>query len=303
MSHDLLDREAGLRAARAPFVLATVVRAERPTSAKPGDRALVLADGTIEGFVGGTCAESTVRVQGLRLLSVPAPQDAPATLLRITPDEAAEEVRPGMVTVGNPCLSGGSLEIFLEAVVPPVLVQVFGQAPIARALVGVGAAVGYEMRESLDPNAAISADTTAVVVASHGRDEEPVLTAALRANVPYIALVASPRRGAAVLSSLSSAQSARVRTPAGLDLGAGTPGEVAISILAQLIQERPAPAVATRPASAVVKDTAIDPVCGMSVAVSPGSLHLDHDGGTVYFCGPGCKQAFADEPDRYLGGR
>src|SRR5882724_12700011 len=105
--------------------MATVVRAQRPTSAKPGDRALVLPDGSVEGFVGGTCAETTVRAQGLRLL-----RTGESTLLRITPTAAAEEtVTEGMVTVGNPCLSGGTLDIFLEAMLPPMLVFIYGDAP------------------------------------------------------------------------------------------------------------------------------------------------------------------------------
>lgn len=298
MTRSLLDREAGLRAARSPFVVATVVRAERPTSAKPGDRAIVLADGTIEGFVGGTCAESTVRVQGLRLLSAGS-----STLLRIKPTEAPEEISDGVVTVGNPCLSGGSLEIFLEAVVPPVLVQIFGGAPIARALAAVGTAMGYDMRGSLDPNVPVQPDSTAVIVASHGRDEEQVLTAALRADVPYIALVASPRRGAAVLSSLGVTGSDRIRTPAGLDIGARTPGEVAVSILAEIITKRPQRKPDLLPAAAAADTTVTDLVCGMTVAVSPATHHLEHDGEIYYFCGPGCKQAFADDPGRYLRGR
>src|SRR4051794_24801296 len=166
---NLLFRADQLREGRTPFVLATVVRAERPTSAKAGDRALVLPDGTLEGFVGGSCAESTVRLQGLRLL-----ETGDSTLLRITPTESpdaeTETAAEGVITVGNPCLSGGTLDIFMEAVLPPVLVHVFGDAPIARALTRVGAALGYDIRAATDPAAPIAPDTTAVVVASHGRD-------------------------------------------------------------------------------------------------------------------------------------
>lgn len=121
----VLRRADALRDAGTPFVLATVVRAERPTSARPGDRALVLPDGHVEGFVGGSCAESTVRVEGLRLL-----RDRSSTLLRITPGSTgAADEREGLITVDNPCLSGGTLEIFLEAMVPPTVVHVYGDAP------------------------------------------------------------------------------------------------------------------------------------------------------------------------------
>jgi xanthine dehydrogenase accessory factor len=236
---DLLVRADSLRSGRTPFVLATVVRAERPASAKAGDCALVLPDGSVEGFVGGTCAEAMVRLQGLQLL-----ETGESTLLRITPAAAEPEATEGLVTVGNPCLSGGSLEIFLEAMIPATLVHVYGDAPIARAMASVGAALGYDLRTTIDPDAPIPPDTAAVVVASHGRDEEPVLTAALRAGVPYVALVASRRRGQAVLSGLdvSEEQKALVHTPAGLDIGARAAPEIALSVFAELIACRPRPA-------------------------------------------------------------
>ncbi|HEU5473489.1 MAG TPA: XdhC family protein [Actinophytocola sp.] len=233
---DLLVRADGLRSGRTPFVLATVVRAERPTSARPGDRALVLPDGTIEGFVGGTCAESTVRTQGLRLL-----ETGESTLLRITADEVAESVSEGLVTVHNHCLSGGSLDIFLEAMLPPLLVQVYGDTPVAHALIDIGRVLGHDARPVVGPDAPLPLDVGAVVVASHGRDEEPVLRAALDAGVPYIGLVASRRRGGAVLAGLglTDEEHDRVRTPAGLDIGARTAPEIALSIYAELVALRP----------------------------------------------------------------
>jgi len=301
---DLLARADRLRAQRTPFVLATVVRAERPTSAKAGDRAIVMTDGAIEGFVGGACAESTVRMEGLRLL-----EGGESILLRITPTDEPRSVSTdataeGLVVVGNPCLSGGTLDIFLEAVLPTALVHIFGAAPIARALAVVGEAAGYAVTTTTDPAAPIATDTAAVVVASHGRDEEEVLAAALRAGVPYVGLVASPRRGAAVVSELDVADElrSRVRTPAGLDIGARTALEVAVSIVAELVSVhaglRPA-APSEAPPLVVAAPTAIDPVCGMSVAAVPASLQLEHDGRTWYFCGPGCRQAFADDPGHY----
>ena len=295
-----------MRVQRTGFVLATVVRAERPTSAKAGDRAIVMADGTIEGFVGGVCAESTVRLQSLRLL-----EHGDSTLLRITPTDGDEEVveptAEGLVVVGNPCLSGGTLDIFLEAILPPTLVHVFGAAPIARALETVARAAGFAVTAVTDPDAPIAADTSAVVIASHGRDEEKVLARALASGVPYIGLVASRRRGRAVVSELDvlDEQRARVRTPAGLDIGARTPLEIAVSVVAELVsvksQLQPAPGHTSRATLPIVDvtATATDPVCGMSVAAVPTSLHLELRGTTWYFCGPGCKQAFADNPQAY----
>jgi xanthine dehydrogenase accessory factor len=309
-------RAAELRARRSPFVLAVVVRAERPTSAKPGDRAIVLPDGTIEGFVGGSCAESTVRVQSLRQLEAGA-----STLLRITPGGGRSSEAPGLVVVDNECLSGGTIEVFLEAVMPPPLLQVYGDTPIARALVAVGTAAGYEVR-LVRPGGAgfsmptdspgigsrhspVAADALGVVVASHGHGEEEVLAAAVGAGIPYVALVASPKRGPAVVAD-AGVPADRVKTPAGLDLGARTPGDVAVSILAEVAAARSArPAPAASPLLRIgvgvpaAPEIAVDPVCHMDVVVSPEALQLEHAGRTWYFCAPGCRTAFAADPARY----
>lgn len=250
---DLLLRAQSLRAQRTPFVLATVVRAQKPTSAKAGDRALVLPDGTLDGFVGGTCAESTVRMEGLRLLN-----SGESTLLRITPEPTSDE--DGVVTVTNPCLSGGALDIFMEAMIPAALLYVFGDAPVAQALARIGAAAGYELVCGTDPAQPIPDDAGAVVVASHGRDEEPVLTAAVRARVPYVALVASRKRGAAVLAETGLTES-QVHTPAGLDLGARSAPDVAVSILAQMIGTRRRAAPAPAPLPLLVAAPVTDHCC------------------------------------------
>jgi xanthine dehydrogenase accessory factor len=236
-------------------------------------------------------------VQGLRLL-----RTGESTLLRITPTATEETVSEGLVTVGNPCLSGGSLDIFLEAMLPPTLVYVVGEAPVARSLVAVGTALGHEVRQLAEgADAALPADVTALIVASHGRDEEAMLTAALRADIPYVGLVASRKRGSAVLASLdlTEAQRARVHTPAGLDIGARTAPEVALSVYTELIAERRHHDLPTFDTRAPASAEALDPVCGMTVAVGEAALSV-RDGDEVrYFCGPGCLHAFADNPDRY----
>lgn len=286
MRHDLLERAEALRQARTPYVLATVVRAQRPTSAKAGDAALVLADGTLDGFVGGTCAESTVRSVGLQLL-----ESGASTLLRITPDDGAQDAQEGLLVVNNPCLSGGTLEIFMEPMLPAPLVHVYGDAPVARALMRVGEAIGYAMTAG----DALAPDTTAVLVASHGHGEETVLSAAVAAGIPYIGLVASRRRGDAVLESLGLSRE-RIHTPAGLDVGARSASEIAVSIFAEIISVRPRSTV-ERPVAAV--SPAIDPVCGMTVEISPSSLYADHAGVTYYFCASGCRAAFLADPAAY----
>ncbi|HZQ27539.1 MAG TPA: XdhC family protein [Acidimicrobiales bacterium] len=285
---DLRERELELRASRQRFVAATVVRAERPTSAKPGDAALVLADGTLVGFVGGDCAQATVQVQALAAMESGEP-----VLLRITPDAENAPEETGSITVHNPCLSGGTLEIFLEPAIPAPLVVIHGDAPIARAVAGLAERVGYDLEAWAGPE--LPADTTAVVVAAHGRGEAEVLLAAVRAGVPYIGLVASARRAMGVLDvlSLSERERASIHTPAGLDIGARTPEEVALSILAEIVATRPR--VTVRRDTTPPPTTAVDPVCGMSVATLDATLHADRDGVRYWFCGSGCLQAFMDQ--------
>lgn len=285
---DLSSRATSLHAERVPFVHARVVWAQAPSSAKPGDEAIVLGDGTMEGFVGGACAETTVRHEALEAL-----RNGESALLRITPD--AEGEQPGKRVVQNPCLSGGTIEVFLEPALPPPLVQVAGDTPIAHALAAMGIALGYEMRSwagALAPGAA------AVVVATHGKNEEAPLVAALDARVPYVGLVASRARGGAVVRALpvDAALAAEVHTPAGIDIGAATSEEVALSILAEIVAGQPR---AARPGRPLVADVCYetDPVCGMPVVADDTSLHAVHpdpaeDGRVVWFCGPGCQEAF-----------
>lgn len=283
----LHERAERLRADGVPFVHARVVLAERPTSAKPGDEAIVLGDGTIEGFVGGQCSESTVRAQGLAAL-----ESGAAILLRISPNPEPEQA--GKTIVHNPCLSGGTLEIFMEPVLPAPRLGIVGDSPIAEALASVGSALGYVVEPW---SLAAMRTTDAVVVASHGIDEEQVLVDALTAGIPYVGLIASPSRGRAVLDSLDVDEALKkcVHTPAGLDIGARTPAEIALSIFGEIIATRselPRPGVlAMAPPS-----TAIDPICGMTVAAVESSIHADVDGKRWHFCCPGCRDAFLADP-------
>ena len=297
-----------LAAQRQPFVLATVVRARRPTSVRPGDAALVLPNGTIDGFVGGVCAASSVRLQSLRAL-----ETGESLLLRLVPgeDEGEDPVESidGAVVQRNPCLSGGSLELFLEPHLPAARMVIVGDSPIAQALERAARAADYDCHRTSVEDTAVVSGAAAVVVASHGSQEESVLAAALSAGVPYVALVASTKRGAVVRAELDIAEElrAQLHTPAGLNIGARAPAEIAISILAEIValaHSHPEPG---RPETEVTVPSAltvaIDPVCGMEVAVTAATVQLLVAGEAVFFCAEGCRDRYAREHADAIAGR
>jgi xanthine dehydrogenase accessory factor len=277
---------AQLEAAGVAFVEATVVRCASPTSARPGDRAIVLGDGSIDGFVGGACADTTVRLQALRAL-----ETGESILLRILPGEEegpAEE--EGAVVVSNPCLSGGALELFLEPHLPAPRVAVAGESPVARSLVALAGPLGFDARWG----ALAEAGDFACVVASLGHDDEEAVRRGLESGCEYVGLVASEKRGAAVLDALrgdgvSDDLLSRVRTPAGLAIGARTHEEIALSILAEIVQVRRTLTVPSAGGTVAAAVTATDPVCGMSVLVGPDTP-ASPDGHA--FCCEGCRDAW-----------
>jgi xanthine dehydrogenase accessory factor len=316
----LSRRAEELTASGAAFVTATVVRVEHPASVEPGNVALVHEDGSIEGFVGGVCAQNSVRLYSLKAIERGEP-----LLLRILPDGPGpglvdsknganvdpEPRRPtstgheighdqGSVTVQNPCLSGGAIEVFLEPFLPPPRMIVAGDTPIAAALLRLGPELGLDAvpgRADDSGSPRPNPEDLALVVAAHGRDERAILRAALEAGVPYVGLVASRRRGGAVLDALredgvSEELLDRIDTPAGLDIGARTPSEIALSILASIIEVRRRASTAPRSWAAAPPTTVLDPICGMTVAVGPDALSLEHGGEMHYFCGEGCQRAF-----------
>jgi xanthine dehydrogenase accessory factor len=279
------ERANELAQAGVAFVEATVVRCASPTIARPGDRGIVLGDGTVEGFVGGSCADATVRLQALRAL-----ETGEAVLLRILPGEQdGPSDEEGAVVVANPCLSGGALELFLEPHLPAPQVAVAGESPVARALVELAGRLGFRAR----PGAEAEPGDFAAVVASLGHGDEEAVRRGLDAGAEYVGLVASRSRGAAVLEGLRSSgvpdeRLARVRTPAGIDIGARTHEEIALSILAELVAVRRARTVASAAAAHAPPREAVDPVCGMTVVVGPATPAA---GGRV-FCSEGCRDAW-----------
>jgi xanthine dehydrogenase accessory factor len=303
-SDALARRAEELAAQGAAFATATVVRAQRPTSARAGNVALVLSDGTIDGFAGGVCAEHSVRLYAMKAMKSGEP-----LLLRILPtvgdaaDGEQEIKEDGAVTVQNTCLSGGAIEVFIEPVLPAPRVHIVGSTPIAAALERSGPELGLDVVAAYDAPPDLQEGDLAVIVAAHGKGELDALRRALEADVPYVGLVASPRRGAALVEELradgvSAEHLEKLACPAGLAIDARTPAEIALSILARVIQTRRSgdwePALKT-PAASSPPAFAVDPICGMTVAAAASTPHVEHDGEMVYFCCEGCKDKFQQE--------
>ena len=334
----LLERAVELDRAGSPYALATVVAVRRPTSARPGARGLIHPDGSIEGFVGGRCARPIVVREALRALA-----DGQPRLLRISKEPPSESRRgDGIVDEVMTCHSGGTLEIYVEPHLPAPALWVAGTTPIASALAELGAGMGFAVTvmdpvadASLLPSgiAVVVGDDLAalptpavgpyVVVASQGVWDEEAIASALRLDVAYVGLVASPTRAAAVRTwlldeGIEPDRVLAVRAPAGIDLGAETAAEVAVSILAELVQVRrgraafvaaPGPAtlvgaaaqVAASDGPAVDDIVLLDPVCGMTVDRASIRHIADHAGVVYAFCSIGCRSSFVREPTAYVG--
>lgn len=286
----VLVRAGQLAAEGVPFVLATVVTVERPASARRGDRALVTADGGLFGWVGGACSEPIVVREALRALA-----DGEARLVRIGPaGRVAEGADPETVVAASSCASEGLVEVLVEPQLPEPLLAVVGGSPAAETLARLAPEAGWRVTRDLQPGA------DAIVVATMGHGDEEVLAAVLEREVGYVGLVASARRAASVLATLRSRGLdeellTRVRSPAGLDLGPSTQAEIAVAVLAELVAWRHSRAIVPN-----VAEVAVDPVCGMEVAMGAATETAVHEGQTFFFCASGCRSRFEAEPARYL---
>jgi xanthine dehydrogenase accessory factor len=302
---DWLTEAQELAAARQPFALATVVRRVAPASAQPGAKALIREDGTMRGWVGGSCAQPVVTGEARQAL-----RDGMPRLLRLGHMPGASDA-DGVVEYPLTCHSGGALEILIEPVIPMPRLAIVGESPVAETLAELARVMSYRIDRIADGQALVQALDAAsvpafVIVATMGVDDEGALAAALRAGSPYVALVASPKRAAVVRETLAAMHvprdaMERLRAPAGLDIGAGTQEEIALSILAEIVQQRAAqaPGIAAESAEAPAAREAIDPVCGMTVAIA-GARHTSEFGGkTWYFCCGGCKARFEADPSQY----
>jgi xanthine dehydrogenase accessory factor len=287
---DVLRHAGQLAEAGTAYVLATVVNVVRPASTRRGDKALVTADGKLTGWVGGACSEPIVIREALRALA-----DGEPRLVRIGPSGSLEDTPGDVVPAESMCASEGVVEVLLEPQLPSPLLVVMGESPAARTLAELAPAVGWRVSTTLVEGA------DAVVVATMGHGDEDTLEAVLAKPVGYVGLVASSRRASAVQAALRSRgvdeeALARLRSPAGLDLGPSTQAEIAVAVLAELVAWRH-----TRGEVPMPPAEAVDPVCGMTVATEGAKEVAVHEGVTYYFCGGHCRRRFEADPAQFTG--
>jgi xanthine dehydrogenase accessory factor len=279
---DPLTAAADLRARNVPFVMATVIRAVAPTSAKPGDKAVLTEGGLLVGWVGGSCAEPVVRKEAKAAL-----RDGACRLLLITPEKIAH-AGDGRSLHSMKCYSGGAIEIYLEVFLASPRLLVFGNSPVARAICDLGRVMRYDvMAVDLGERPPMGPDITTVcsleavprqdqaqtyaVVSSHGAFDEESLEAALALELPYTGFVTSKRRRDQVFATLAARgvlakHLERVRAPAGLDIGAREPEEIALSVMAEIVamRRRGACTAQTMPSSAVMSTPTPEPITNLT---------------------------------------
>lgn len=324
MDAGVLAQAVELFEARQPFVLASVVWRRAPSSGRQGSKAVILADGTVRGWLGGACAEPSVVRCGLECLAT----GEPALLFLGQPDEFDGRAHEGVRPIAMACESEGAMEIYLEPHLPQPQLIAVGRSPAVDAMASIAAAVGWRaaviddggnpaeharpelVRAKLDL-AGLGVDpATAVVAATQGHYDDLALAEALATDAGYIGLVASPPRAAAVLDSLRSRgfgpeELARVNAPAGLDLGRVPNAEIAVAVMADLVARRASGELTAAPdgaagAGAAARVEAVDPVCSMTVLVDDAKYHAVHDGADYWFCAAGCLRAFTADPESFL---
>jgi len=252
LSDDLAEAAQEMRAKEEPFAFATIVRTAGPTAAKPGAKALLAADGTVlKGWLGGGCTRSAVKRAALQALQDGTPQlisVAPEELLAENGVEAGDEV-DGLRFARNGCPSRGTVDIFIEPCLPAPQLVVLGASPVARALAALAPQFHWSVATSAaTPSGSVVAHNNVIVIATQGQGDMEALKDALTTPSAHVAFVGSARKFAALADKLEKSGIDRalidgVKAPAGLDLGAVTPEEIALSILAELVRVRRAATV------------------------------------------------------------
>lgn len=315
-----LEKASQLSTQEESFAIAIVVRRTPPASARAGDKAIILADGTLWGWTGGGCTRDIVIREALAVLA-----EGRSRLVRISPESPAAE--SGVSSYSMSCHSGGSMEIYIEPILPRPRILVFGTSPVAMTLAALARVVNYgicivaskaarnrfpevdEWLEAVEAGTFQRPEDTFVVVATQGVDDVDSLRQAVQLRVPYIGFVASRKKALETRkilkeAGLSESLLDRIRAPAGLDIQARSPEEIAASILAEIIQVRRSRLGGRNSAEKTavsLPEQADDPVCGMKVDPVTARFQATYEGTVYSFCGDGCRQRFEAEPEVYVG--
>ncbi len=303
----VMARAVELVEAGESFTMATVVWRQAPSSGQHGSRAIVTADGELFGWIGGACAEPVLLREARRVLD-----EGKASLVWLGQPADLEEmhVPEGVMTIPISCQSDGALQIFIEPVMAAPHVLIVGRSPMAVTLLDLVRDLGWrgDLVDGDQFTCCQVTNSSAVIIATQGHGDEDVLETALKADPTFVGLVASAKRGRIVREFLAEQGAdeeklSRVHAPIGIDLGHTGHREIAVSILADLVQRRAAGELKPRPKSAAPAaepETVLDLVCGMTVDAVPANRPFEYEGTTYYFCAPGCRKAFEKDPDSFI---
>ena len=307
----VMERAVELTKNGESFVMATVVWRQGPSSGHSGARAIITSDGKLHGWIGGACAEPVLIREAKKVMEAGKAQ---LIWLGQEADFKGMHVPDGVMTIPMACQSEGALQIYVEPVASAPRVVVVGRSPMAITLTHLIQALDWrvELIDMNDFTAETIDQSSIVVVATQGHGDEEAAEIALAVKPAYLGVVASRKRGKAVLDYLvdrrfTEEQIAKIHVPAGLDLGHTSHREVAIAILAQLVQLRATGAFdlnerreqATLLPTIEVVDV-IDLVCGMTVRAEKSNRPFEFEGTTYYFCAPGCRATFEKDPSSFI---
>jgi len=322
MFDEFLAKARELWFTESPFAVAIVVNYEPPVSAKPGDKAIIQSDGSVWGWIGGGCVQPLIVREALKAIEEKSPR-----IVRIAPS-TEPELEAGVVNYSMNCHGGGTLIVYVEPVLPKSRILIFGRSPVAQSLSKLAKLTGYAVsvvapeasREKFpeadfigkedDLSRLGNAYANYVVVATQGEQDEEALEGALRTHASYVSFVASHAKSRKVISLLAErgipmAMLSRVKAPAGLNIGTCSPEEIAVSILAEIIQAKKGDSTQARRGQVAEEITPFqataDPVCGMTVVAGEANAQSEYNGTLFYFCCTSCKQEFDRQPESYVG--
>ena len=317
MKFNWIHRAAELEKKSVPFAIATVIDTVAPTSAKPTAKAIITIDGKMEGWIGGGCAQEAVIEEALQCIHT-----GMASIIRLSPEQSSDGNVSYKKEIFLTCASGGTLEFHIEPVLPMTKLVIYGNTPTVSVLAKMGQLLDYEVYalapgifeldlpdgvKKMEEFSIIEGQCVAVV-ATQGNGDLQALKAATASKPEFLSLIASKKKTNTLLEQLKKDGINKdiidsIKFPAGLDIGAITPQEIAVSIIAELVKKK---RTATQREEIIfeVEDTKNgkeqDPICGMFVNPQTADNSCEYDGVNYYFCCGGCKEKFEAEPATYI---